>query len=1256
MAFDRPWSLAYIACLLFYTAVAAHGEQSRDAREGEDVTLRCRFPPPGAAEPLTYYWVRTTQNMHDNVAIGDIPLQTNYKLDYNPEEGRYDLHISNASYERDNGRFECRVKEGGSGRTLHAQAHALVVLTPPRAPLVAPAARLHATEGAEQQLTCSSVGGSPEPTIRWYREGSTYPLESAVQSGKTRAEPSSAVYTLSPTRSDDGAVFRCVVWNRALPEGEKLETTVTLSVNYFPRVEVGPENPLRVEVDGSATMECKVDAKPKVSSVRWTRNGRYISNSFSHTIQGATVTDAGKYTCSADNGLGKVGEQEIYLDVLYPPTVVIESKTREAEEGGTVSIKCNVTANPEPVSIEWTKEDKPDYRQSGAVLNLPRVTSESAGTFICKATNVITTSGGKRVEKSGSASVAVLVRHRPGRARISPDRPVAQEGSGVTLTCAASPPGWPAPQYRWFRDSESQGSQPSVLATGTKYTIPSAHLGSEGTYHCQATNELGHGDMASINLEVHQPPRFQAKLQPHTTRKAGDRDYFVTCSAHSKPKPQIRWLKDGSELTGDPNLYEIVTDVTEGRNGVVNVQSMLKFNGKSREDNNALLPDDRGFYSCVFENEVKRVESGMHLRIEHPPIFLHQYNKVAFDIQETAEVICKVQSYPKPVFDWSFGTNTATLVMSSEGHYEINTTDVNDVYSSVLKISKIRNQDYGDYNCKVSNVLGSLKTQIKLQPKGAPEKPKNLRTIGIGHNYVTLMWEPGFDGGLTNTKYFVMYRRVALPNNDVVTGECSSMTTRNGEWMEFDCQRHVPCNVTTLDQHQPYIFKVKAVNTKGQSDFSNDISRTTKVDIIPAAEQVTYDPSTRTLSLSVAPTCLALIGVVESLVNGHSWQVVDTIPLQVSGNDITYKEVVIDNLAAARMGRNGGRSLHDGSSEMISDISQVDDLNPRVQVKLCLRANQEHCGDYTEAEIGPAYIKEASALTTPTLIAIIVSCLVFLLFLGLLFIFCRCKRNENKKENAKDYEMESVRPSMVASQNQAPPPYYPTSGMENKALEHSMDLALSMDDPKNAVYATQNGYGYHVAPNVQGHTSQNLNGGEWVNMGYIENSYSNSNNGGSVNSQDSLWQMKMAAAANNGANTMPPTHQMMDRQSSYGYDPIAHGGYGAIDDYAPYPHLAHNPQPNVADDYNMRSSQNPSRQEYCTDPYASVHKPKKRMDQHIESPYHDVSGLPDPYMDQIEVDEQKPPQHLSLSYDESLESGYSTPNSRTRRVIREIIV
>lgn len=61
--------------------------------------------------------------------------------------------------------------------------------------------------------------------------GSTYPLEAALKNGGSRDQPTTATLSITPSREDDGAIFRCEVWNRAMPDGKKLETTVTLSVN-----------------------------------------------------------------------------------------------------------------------------------------------------------------------------------------------------------------------------------------------------------------------------------------------------------------------------------------------------------------------------------------------------------------------------------------------------------------------------------------------------------------------------------------------------------------------------------------------------------------------------------------------------------------------------------------------------------------------------------------------------------------------------------------------------------------------------------------------------------------------------------------------------------------------------------------------------------------------------------------------------------------------------------------------------------------
>ncbi|XP_055386183.1 hemicentin-1-like [Condylostylus longicornis] len=1257
-------SLAILALVL--------AEEALDTREGEDLILKCRFNEQQRSSEFSYYWARWTTNpvKFENVAIGDIQLNSNYRLDFRPDKGIYDLQIRNVSYNRDNGRFECRVKARGTGADVHQEHYNLTVLTPPQPPLVAPGAIAVTTEDKKTDLTCSSIGGSPDPIIHWYRDGSPVPLQAPLNRGGSKDLHTTSTLSVTPRREDDGARYKCVVWNRAMPEGEKLETTVTLNVNYYPRVEVGPANPLRVERERTAKLECNVDSKPKVSNVRWTRegtdgrtDGRYIGSQFIHSIQRVSEQDAGKYKCTADNGLGRTGEQEIFLDVLYAPSVVIESKTREAEEGAPVSIRCNVTSNPKPVTIEWLKEGSPDFRYNGEVLNLGSVRAENAGNYVCRAVNIMEPFDGKRVERVGNSTVALLIRHRPGQSFITPNKPIVHVGNGVTLTCSANPPGWPVPQYRWFRDLDGEftGSNSKILAQGSQYIIPRAHLGSEGKYHCHAVNELGIGEMATIILEVHQPPQFLAKLQQHMTRRTGDTDYAVTCSAKAKPKPSVRWLKDGSEILPELNLYEVKTNPIQGSNGMVTVQSMLKFHGKARPNNNQLIPGDRGMYTCLYENEVSQANSTMHLRIEHEPIVLNQYNKVATDIRETAEVICRVQAYPKPEFQWLYGNNPSPLSMSSDGHYEIHTSsDNNDIYTSVLRINQLVHNDYGDYTCRATNSQDAVRTVIRLQQKGKPEKPTNVQAKEIGPNFVTLVWDSGFDGGLSNTmKFFVAYRRVSTPQKEQMISDCATLATSNTDWMEYDCQRESPCKIQPLDQHQSYAFKVKARNAKGESEFSHEVLTTTKVSKIPPPLHVTFDPNSRTLGINVGATCLALIAVVETLINrdtpSAAWEIVDTVQLQVSGNGPTFKETVIHHLAIPRRSGNA-RSL--GSLVLEDDVPMAleDDMGPTVRVKLCLKSNNEHCGDYAEAEIGSSYIAEASALPIPTLIAIIVSCIVFALFVGLLLMFCRCKRNQSKKSAAaKDYEMDSVRPSIVAQQNQAPPPYYPASGLDNKALEHSMDLALSMEDQKTAVYASQNGFSYHPNTGIQvpQHT---IPGNEWVNMSYIENSYSNSNNGGSVNSQDSLWQVKMSAAAGNQTNLVP-SHNFVDRQPSYGYDPLTHGGYGAVDDYAPYPHLTTTSSQHGDEYHNMRNSQNPSRQDYCSDPYASVQKPKKRVDQHLDSPYHDVSGLPDPYMEQMEQDDTKPPQqHMSLSYDENLESGYSTPNSRNRRVIREIIV
>ncbi|XP_075150906.1 friend of echinoid [Haematobia irritans] len=1153
---------------------STRADESIDTREGADLVLKCRFTEHYDSKDFTFYWARWTccPIQFENVAIGDVQLNSNYRLDFRPSRGIYDLQIKNTSYNRDNGRFECRIKAKGTGADVHQEFYNLTVLTPPHPPIISPGNIAVATEDKSLELTCSSIGGSPDPMITWYREGSTVPLQSYILKGGSKNHYTNATLQILPRRVDDGAKYKCVVWNRAMTEGHTLETTVALNVNYYPRVEVGPQNPLRVERDHVAKLDCRVDAKPMVSNVRWTRNGQYVSTTPTHTIYRVSRHHAGKYTCTADNGLGKTGEKDLILDVLYPPIVVIETKTHEAEEGETVVVRCNVTANPPPVTIEWLKEGAPDFRFTGEQLTLVSVRAEHAGNYICRAVNQMQPYGTKRVEGVGNSTVALLVRHRPGQAYITPNKPVVHVGNGVTLSCSASPPGWPVPQYRWFRDIEGEFSNTQkILAQGPQYSIPKAHLGSEGRYHCHAVNELGIGQMATITLEVHQPPQFIAKLQQHMTRRVGDVDYAVTCSAKAKPVPIIRWIKDGTEILAGRKMFDIRTTPTETSNGVVTVQSILKFRGKGRPNGNQLVPSDRGLYTCLYENEVNSANSSMHLRIEHEPIVLHQYNKVAYDVRESAEVQCKVQAYPKPEFQWQFGNNPSPLTMSSDGHYEISTrVDNNDIYTSILRINHLSHSDYGDYSCRAVNPLDTIRTQIRLQPKGPPERPTSLKVLETSHNFVVISWIPGFNGGMMSTKFLVTYRRVPTPKEQLLS-DCTVAHTYispsgmgSPEWLEFDCFRDNPCKVFPLDQHQSYVFKIYALNAKGSSGYSNEVQATTKVSKIPPPLHVTYDPNSHVVGINIAATCLSLIAIVESLVNRESpmatWEIVDTVALLPSGNEATFRETTINHIAQrAHYTISGHRTSVGHAEDMTLALAENKQASPAVRVKLCLHSNHDHCGEYANAEIGKSYLPEKSAMTTSAIVAIVIASVAFLLFTAFTIMLCRCRRSttatkKSTNTTAKEYDLDSGRPSIVAQtsgqqQQPPPPPYYPTGSLDSKTLDsHAMELTLTaVHDPDDqmhhqqqqqqqqqntsaasSLYGTQNGYGYHMtsAIGVEGDSYQvipssglhTLTGGpEWSSLHYpsSENNYTNSSNiCASIGSnQDTLWRMKMSATA-----------------------------------------------------------------------------------------------------------------------------------------------
>ena len=183
-----------------------------------------------------------------------------------------------------------------------------------------------------------------------------------------------------------------------------------------------------------------------------------------------------------------------------------------------------------------------------------------------------------------------------------------------------------------------------------------------------------------------------------------------------------------------------------------------------------------------------------------------------------------------------------------------------------------------------------------------------------------------------------------------------------------------------------------------------------------------------------------------------------------------------------------------------------------LRVRFCLEMNELLCGPYEEAlvvDVRPNAATSAS-LKQPWVIGVIVVIVLLALMALLIILRCCCCR---KAKSLKNDELNSnhglglQRPSIIHGTQ--PPPYSTSvsgSGIDNKGVDTS--LKDSDDNLKAHLYGNGSTSVHHVGGHHGGY-------GGVHHVHDPPHSNSNSANGGSVNSQDSLWNVK----ANSGTAT-----------------------------------------------------------------------------------------------------------------------------------------
>ncbi|XP_028966735.1 hemicentin-1 [Galendromus occidentalis] len=990
--------------------------EEHDIREGDTLMLTCPLLNTPSNSVLYWNFSPSGDAKPDVVAIGQSSLKPSYTV--NLIGDNYTLEIDSARYERDNGIFHCQAKQEKTGKQYFTKEHQVTILMAPGDPKITPT-QPFAEEGKPYNLTCSSTGGSPDPDISWIRNGQEIP--SIYIPGGFRKNPTKAVLTITPSKNDDRTQYMCMVKSRALPPGTQLDTKVTLRVSYSPKVSV-EEEVLRVMQGDDAVLTCKAEGNPEIRSLKWYRDGHLVSHSATHVLKAVKPEDSNEYTCIATNGVQPDGQAKVKLDVLFGPNVRVISE-REANQGDRVTVDCQVDSNPEPSKVYWIREGD-DFRQDGPMLNIERASPKDDGLYYCVAeVNMIRSSVGRPTFETkvvGNATLQLNVKHKPGTTRILPKSPIAVVKKSFTLECTSDPKGYPRPQYRWWKE----GSEHTDLSRRANYTIVSVLQDHEGTYYCQPENDLGKGTVARVFLQVNEAPQISVPLRPQIIRRTGETPQQISCRASGKPKPFVWWTHNGQNVSTADQRFSISTTENAEAQKTVTVSSSFSFV-------KPLTANERGKYACHFSNGFGETStSEMTLRVEHSPEVRHTYNRVAFDVGETAYLECRMQAYPEPTFEWTYRSRT----VGTYSQYSTNKTDNgDDIYTGLLKISNIKEDDYGDYTCRAFNKIGQdQRTIIKLVKKSQPDKPTDVVAVDTQSDRITLAWRPGFNGGYADTIYIVNY------------------VDENGREKNESCRQSNPCSIPGLESLSRYAFKVMASNPRGHSGFSEATEVLTRLAIqdmpLPIAQ---YD-----------------------FTNGMVHVSLNHVPPKASLDHFVIR------LEARVRGEEKFRLLHEafpvhGSHSQVEVDTAHDQIDPEtlsdVRAMVCLQSNLTWCG---EARMAEPFNHEnwisnsaaSSSLSTITMILII--CVGIGLFCMVLVFLCCCwkKHSTTQQTEKKDYNAQ-LNSTITNSQ----PPCYYDSMTKSGIVETAMDEPIKSNGAVPGAEQPVNGGFVHAQPQYLDH-------------------------------------------------------------------------------------------------------------------------------------------------------------------------------------------
>ncbi|XP_071607415.1 hemicentin-1 isoform X1 [Heliangelus exortis] len=589
----------------------------------------------------------------------------------------------------DEGAYICEA-ENQFGRIQSRPATITVTgLVPPQIG-VSPATA-NVIEGQQLTLPCVLLAGNPLPDQRWIKNSVVLVPNPYIN---IRGDGS---LHLERVRLQDGGNYTCMASNVA---GTSNKTTA-VNVYVLPIIQHGQQ--IFSTIEGiPVTLPCKASGVPK-PSIMWSKKGEEILPSnvkFSSGSDGSLHVvspggeETGEYVCTATNAAG-YATRKVQLTVYVKPRV---SRPGDQEgnasdnpieisviAGEDVTLPCEVKSLPPPI-ITWAKEmqlispfsPRHTFLPSGS-MKISETQVSDSGMYLCVATNIA-----GNVTQSVKLSV-----HVPPKVQRGPRVLKVQAGHRVDLPCSAQ--GIPPPSTTWFKGRSAvpiDGGQ-FIHSLDGALSITNVQLPDAGIYTCVASNAVG-SDTLDITVQVQVSPTIKDLDPPYNSpfqeRVANQRVAFP-CPAKGVPKPDIKWLHNGRELTGSEPGISVLED------GTLLIIA-------------AVTPADNGEYICVATNEAGSTERKYNLKVNVPPEIRDQekVTNTSIVVHHPVILFCEVSGNPLPVISWYKEdiqvVESSTLQILHNG--------------KILKLLKATTDDAGQYSCKAINVAGSSEKLFNL--------------------------------------------------------------------------------------------------------------------------------------------------------------------------------------------------------------------------------------------------------------------------------------------------------------------------------------------------------------------------------------------------------------------------------------------------------------------------------------------------------------------------------------------------------------